>query len=96
MVYACHPLMVTVQGIESASIPCTRQRLNLPPAANENLRVKSEWMTPAEALQTVQRIKRRLQRENMRDYALFMSAHKRRIWDEVQVCEQCLLWKYFR
>lgn len=94
MVYACHPLMV-MQGVQPALLPCEKS-LDLPSPANENLRVKSDWMTPAEALQTVRRIKRRLQRENLEDRVLFMSAHKRRVWDEVLVCEQCLLWKYFR
>lgn len=93
MVYACHPPMVAVQGVMPAPLP---DRRGQPPAANENLPLKSEWMTPSEALQAVKRIKRRLQRENFEDQVLFTSARKRRAWDEVQVCERCLLWKYFR
>lgn len=95
MVYACHPGMV-MQGVPPACIPYSEQDLTLPSPANENLRLKSLWITPAEALQSVRRIKQRLQRENLHGNALFMSAHKRRVWDETLICEQCLLWKYFR
>ena len=65
-------------------------------ANNDNMPVKAEWMTPAEALQAICRIKRRLTAENIKNFALFHSAARRKIWDEVNACEQCLRWMYFR
>jgi len=68
----------------------------LPGYANDNNKVKSDWMTPPEALQLIRRIKQKLQMENIESQALFYSAPRRRLWDEIHACEQCLLWKYFR
>lgn len=65
-------------------------------AANKNLSIKSEWMTPAEALQMVVRIKHKLLSENAQNFSLFNSAKRRKIWDEIVACEQCLRWMYYR
>lgn len=65
-------------------------------AANENLKIKSDWMTPSEALQVISQIKNKLLKENAKNYVLFHSASRRKAWDEIVACEQCLRWKYFR
>jgi hypothetical protein len=65
-------------------------------AANENLQLMSDWMTPAEALQTILRIKQKIALENRKTYILFHSAARRKVWDEINACEQCLRWMYFR
>ena len=99
MAHHSQPLCVVVtEGVKSASVPFSApgkaSAFTIP--ANENLKVKADWMTPAEALQAVQRIKRRLQDENLRTHALLKSENRRRIWDEVLACEECLRWQYFR
>jgi hypothetical protein len=65
-------------------------------AANDNLKLKADDLTPAQALLTVARIKQKLLRENRRTYSLMVSASRRKIWDELVACENCLRWKYFR
>lgn len=65
-------------------------------AANDNLKLKSDQLTPAEALFTVARIKQKLLRENRETHSLMVSASRRKIWDELVACENCLRWKYFR
>lgn len=95
---ACHSLVVTIQGNESpvAAFDYLEPDSSLPEPANENLKVKCDWMTPAEALQVVQRIKRRLIRENIHKHSLLASVQRRRVWDELRSCEACLRWQYFR
>lgn len=90
--------VVTAEGVlqSFAPMPVSGHTYAFPEPANENLKVKADWMTPAEAMQAIQRIKRRLQRENYKAHTLLASANRRRIWDEVQACEQCLRWMYFR
>jgi len=65
-------------------------------AANENIHLKADWMTPAEALQSILQIKKKLLCENAKDFVLFNSAKRRKTWDEVVACEECLRWTYFR
>jgi hypothetical protein len=69
---------------------------SLPVPANENLKLKSDHLTPGEAMLAVACIKQRLLRENRATHSLLVSATRRKIWDEVQACEDCLRWKYFR
>jgi len=64
--------------------------------ANDNLKLKSDDLTPLEALLTVQRIKQKLLKENRATHSLMVSATRRKIWDELVACESCLRWKYFR
>ncbi len=64
--------------------------------ANDNLKLKADDLTPAEAMFTVQRIKQKLLRENRASHSLMVSATRRKIWDELVACENCLRWKYFR
>jgi hypothetical protein len=68
----------------------------LPIPANENIKLKADWMTPAEALQTIARIKKRLKLENLQTEELLYSNVRRKIWQEVLACEACLRWTYFR
>ncbi len=94
MVYgACHPWMVTAEGVQPVAA-LSDSAMPLP--ANENARVKSDWITPAEALQKIQQIKDRLRRENEETQALLDHSPRRKIWDELYVCEHSLRWKYFR
>jgi hypothetical protein len=65
-------------------------------AANDNLKLKSDQLTPAQALLTVARIKQKLLKENRNTHSLMVSASRRKIWDELVACEHCLRWKYFR
>src|SRR5690606_14552398 len=98
MVYqACHSV-VTMRGVHPpmASVDFSDTQVNLPSPANENIKVKCDWMTPAEALQIVQRIKRKLIRENVHSHTLLKSTRRRQVWQELKACEQCLRWKYFR
>jgi hypothetical protein len=90
------PLVV---GSAQSSLPALSldaKAFRAPKAANENLQIKSDWMTPAEALQVVLRIKRKLAKENRENLSLFHSAARRKVWDEINACEQCLRWMYFR
>jgi len=64
--------------------------------ANDNLKLKADDLSPLEALLTVARIKQRLLRENRETHSLMVSATRRKIWDELVACENCLRWKYFR
>ncbi len=70
--------------------------VQLPVAANDNLKLKSDQLTPAQALLTVERIKQKLLKENRNTHSLMVSASRRKIWDELMACEHCLRWKYFR
>lgn len=93
-----HSVQVSLPNILeplSFGLPANYAQHNIS-AANENLVLKSEWMTPAEALQTITRIKNKLMAENARDFVLFHSAKRRKTWDEIVACEQCLRWTYFR
>ncbi len=63
---------------------------------NDNLKLKADDLTPAQALLTVARIKQKMLRENRRTCSLMVSATRRKIWDELVACEHCLRWKYFR
>lgn len=91
-------LQSTLLTIESSNLRSTSLALDMDsfPAANENLKIKSDWMTPAEALQVVTRIKNKLRKENAASFVLFHSASRRKAWDEITACERCLRWKYFR
>jgi len=90
-----HSTLLTTQSctVPHSIITATQSSIN---AANENLKIKSDWMTPQEALQIVLRIKGKLLKENASNYSLFHSAARRKAWDEINACEQCLRWKYFR
>ena len=99
MAYAAtHNLTVVMAGAPAPfSFAADEKRsLHAAKAANENLLVKADWMTPAEALQAVLKIKQKLLLENYLTFSLFHSAARRKVWDEVNACEQCLRWMYFR
>ena len=83
------PVVISSAALSDSATP-------QPQAANDNDKVKSDWMTPAEALQHIRQIKQKLLRENMASQTLIHSPARRGVWEKVLACEQCLLWKYFR
>jgi hypothetical protein len=68
----------------------------LPSPANENLVVKPDWQTPAEALQLVRRWKERSLREHQERRALWHCSAARLDWEIARALERCLLWTYYR
>lgn len=66
-----------------------------PQAANENLRLKADWMTPAELMQFIRREKDLLARELAADPSLLIDP-KHRLWRvETTALEACALWHLY-
>ena len=94
----CRATVITYGEEQRYTLNTTQELFTLEPtsAANENIKLKSEWMTPAEALQTIHRLKKKMQAENAENFSLFHSAARRKVWDEINACEACIRWTYFR
>lgn len=67
----------------------------LPCPANDNRELKDEWVTPAEMLQDLKWCRESLIRDYLHDTTLpFGPFHQE--WVEINACEACLRWWYFR
>jgi hypothetical protein len=62
---------------------------------NDNWGVASSWETPAEALQTIRRWKREIQRELVRDPQLWACPEHRLTRYIRYEMEKCALWHYY-
>lgn len=65
-------------------------------AANENVKLFADKLSPAQALFAIMQLKAKLQRENRINHCLVSWPSRRKIWDELNALEACLRWKYFR
>ena len=59
---------------------------------NENLRLLSDWMTPAEAMQWIRQRKERLKRKLAADFTLRSDPEFRQDWEIAIGLERCVLW----
>jgi hypothetical protein len=59
---------------------------------NENLRLLSDWMTPAEAMQWIRQRKERLKRKLAADFTLRSDPEFRLDWEIAIGLERCTLW----
>lgn len=73
----------------------TGEQADPPQADNDNLRVLSEWMTPAEVLQWVRREKVRLCREVASDPRLWFCPEHRRTWNARLGIEAIVIRQYY-
>jgi len=69
---------------------------NPPPTPdNDNWGVASPWQTPAEALQSIRRMKDEMRQELAADFTLRSCPEHRQIWECLLAAEKCALWHYY-
>lgn len=69
--------------------------MTFPSPANDNWPMCSDWMTPAEALQILRRMKARLQKQLEEDFTRRHNAEFRQDWEVLVGAEKCTLWHYY-